>query len=275
MRAFDVVLYGVLIAAILFVVYGGGVSDPAPERQTVEDVFALPPPSDLDPAVQVAIPDAPINSSGTAFSIGDGVWFTARHVVDGCDDVVFLVTGDQGFLIPPGVFSYPPEADVAVFRAPLARKPFPLDLNTDNLKVGDRGFHIGYPQGLPGEASSRLLGREVLQIGGRFSARAPVLAWAETGRTQGLVGTLGGMSGGPAFDANGEVVGVTIAEAPRRGRIYTAAPASLTAALRAAGADEPEFPAAAGELTPADYADVARRLRKNLRVAKLLCLVDG
>jgi serine protease Do len=55
----------------------------------------------------------------------------------------------------------------------------------------------------------------------------PVLAWAEQGRTSGLRGSLAGISGGPAFSANGQVIGVTIAESARRGRIYTAAPTSI------------------------------------------------
>jgi serine protease Do len=72
--------------------------------------------------------------------------------------------------------------------------------------------------------SSRLLGRETLQVRGRGKHDEPVLAWAEVGRTEGLEGTLAGLSGAPALDRQGQVLGVTIAEAPRRGRIYTTSP---------------------------------------------------
>src|SRR5690606_10600428 len=95
------------------------------------------------------------------------------------------------------------------------------------LRQGQRAFHPGFPQGAPGEVTSRLLGRETLRISGRGARDEPVLAWAEVGRTDGLAGTLAGLSGAPAVDRQGRVIGVTIAEAPRRGRIYTTAPDTL------------------------------------------------
>ena len=51
--------------------------------------------SRFDPAFTVDV-GAKGNSTGTAFSIrNEGVWFTARHVVDGCDRIG-LQTGQQG-----------------------------------------------------------------------------------------------------------------------------------------------------------------------------------
>jgi serine protease Do len=60
-----------------------------------------------------------------------------------------------------------------------------------------------------------------------------VLVWAEVGRTDTLRGTLAGLSGAPALDSAGRVIGVTVAEAPRRGRIYTTAPETLKTVLAA------------------------------------------
>ena len=51
------------------------------------------------------------------------------------------------------------------------------------------------------------------------------------------------LSGAPALDAQGRVVGVTIAESPRRGRIYTTAPEVVNATLSAYNA-RPTAPAA-------------------------------
>ena len=78
-----------------------------------------------------------------------------------------------------------------------------------------------------------------------------------------------GLSGAPALDAGGRVVGVTIAESPRRGRIYTTTPAALTEALAAAKA----APFAVGEaITTDNYGRVADGLRRDLRVAQVVCL---
>jgi hypothetical protein len=65
---------------------------------------------------------------------------------------------------------------------------------------------------------------------------------------------------------------VTVAEAPRRGRIYTAAPETLVAALAAGGRTAPTF--ATGEVITTDnYGRVADGLRRDLRVAQVVCLI--
>jgi hypothetical protein len=99
-----------------------------------------------------------------------------------------------------------------------------------------------------------------------------VLVWAELGRTEGLKGTLGGLSGAPALDVEGRVVGVTIAEAPRRGRIYTTAPETVQRLIQEAGSALPATARMGGALTPENYGRVADALRRDLRVAQVVCL---
>ena len=203
--------------------------------------------------------------------MGDGVWFTARHVVDGCADVGVIVAEEQGVLAQEVMLAQ--NADLAIVRAPLKRTGLRFKEDSDELAVGARAYHIGYPQGVPGEVATRLLGREHISISGRFEAFAPILAWAETNRTRGIVGSLGGLSGGPAIADDGEVVGVVIAEAPRRGRVYTAAPSSVEMTLsRTSGASGASAPAA-GNLSVQNYSEAARALRQSLRVAKVVCVV--
>jgi serine protease Do len=165
-----------------------------------------------------------------------------------------------------------PRGEAALLYTEGGAAPLPLALG-EPLRRGQRAFHPGFPQGSPGEASSRLLGRENLVVRGSGARTEPVLVWAETGRTEGLTGTLGGLSGAPALDAQGRVLGVTIAESPRRGRIYTTAPEVVRSTL-AASLRPPEPGAPGDSITPENYFYVADDLRRELQVAQVVCL-DG
>jgi hypothetical protein len=115
------------------------------------------------------------------------------------------------------------------------------------------------------------MSRSKLITRGRRDSSEPILAWAEFGRTRGLEGTLGGISGGPVFDAAGKVRGVIVAESPRRGRIYTAAPSSIETFLTSLNVSPEDGPAEAFDSeTYGPRSDNARRL---LQVVKVACTV--
>jgi S1-C subfamily serine protease len=161
---------------------------------------------------------------------------------------------------------------LALLKTDRAPSPLAIDASERMLQVGQRAFHVGFPQGRPGEVYSRLIGRENLIARGRYQLDEPVLTWAELGRTSGMSGTLAGMSGGPAFDASGQVIGVTIAESARRGRIYTASPATIMHMLRveqisAQGNPAPRF-------TTQNYGQESDALRRSLAVAQIVCVTD-
>jgi S1-C subfamily serine protease len=241
---------------------------PAPPPVTAADSEALGPASPFDPSVVVEVADKAEPASGTAFSVDDsGVWVTARHVVDGCRQAAIVVGPGRGV---EAAVRIDPRGEAAILTTQGGAPAIPLDVGAP-LRRGERAFHPGYPQGRPGEATSRLLGRENLVVRGRGARTEPVLVWAEAGRTEGLDGTLAGMSGAPALDSDGRVIGVTIAEAPRRGRIYTTVPQTLQNAL--AAAHEPVAAAADGQpVTPENYGRIADDLRRTLRVAQVVCL---
>ncbi len=266
-------IYALLVGGLLWYAFTGRERQPAPEpppplsAEAPIDGEALPAASAFDPVVMVEAGQRPQTGFGTAFSVDrGGTWMTARHVVDGCTEVSIITDRGRGVRARGWV---DPNADIAVIYTEGASAALPLAARS--LRIGERAYHLGFPQGRPGEATSRLIGREQLNVLGRGAREEPVLAWAETGRTEGLQGTLGGLSGGPAVDANGRVVGVTVAEQPRRGRIYTTAPDTFYAAVEAR-VPERRGVAPVPAPTPDSYGRVGDALRRTLRVAPVVCL---
>ena len=267
----DWLVYGAAVSALLIVAVGRQERSDAPAPPPPipgEEGLPLGPASPFDPSIVVQVPSKPEPGSGTAFSVGDdGVWLTARHVVDGCKSAAIVVADGRGVAAR---ITIDPRADAAILTTEGGAPAVPLGLS-EPLRRGARAYHPGFPQGHPGEAASRLLGRENLVVHGRGARTEPVLVWAEVGRTDNLKGTLAGLSGAPALDNAGRVIGVTVAESPRRGRIYTTAPETLKTLLgprRRHGADS-----AMGEpITTENYGRVADGLRRDLRVAQVVCL---
>lgn len=271
----DWLLYAGVVAALLY----GALSrrepvapappGPGPAPLPAAEGPVLGAASPFDPTVSVDVPDHPGPSAGTAFSVASsGLWITARHVVDGCRQAA-LVVGDRRGVAATAQID--PLGEAALLRTQGGAPALPLDLAAP-LREGELAYHPGFPQGQPGEAASRLIGRENLVVRGRGARTEPVLVWAEVGRSAGLKGTLGGLSGAPALDGHGRVVGVTIAEAPRRGRIYTTAPETVQRLIEEAGAPLPVAASSGAPLTPDNYGRVAADLRRDLRVAQVVCL---
>ena len=216
------------------------------------------------------------SETGTAFSIAQsGVWLTARHVVQDCRQVAVIVAAGRGVAAEVRL---DPDTDIAVLLTRGGSPPLPMATEAP-ASDGALAFHPGFPRGSAGEVASRYLGQQTLRGRGRAGRDQPVLSWAEVGRTEGLSGSLAGLSGAPTLDVAGRVVGVTLSETPRRGKIYSTTPASLAAALRLArppkAMEGPEtaLEGAAGEpITVENYGRVADGLRRDLRVVRVACL---
>lgn len=268
----DWLIYGAVVGGLLYAALS--------RREEVDAPPALPsipsaegqllaPASPFDPSVTVDVPERSGPSTGTAFSVASsGVWITARHVIDGCREAALVVGDGRGVA---ATFHIDPTGEAALLSTEGGSPALPLELAAP-LHEGELAFHPGFPQGKPGEAVSRLLGRENLVVRGRGARTEPVLVWAEVGRTHGLDGSLGGLSGAPALDSQGRVLGVTIAESPRRGRIYTTVPETVQHLIAQAGAPLPVAATAGTQITGDNYGKVADGLRRDLRVAQVICL---
>jgi len=266
----DWAIYAAVVGVLLAVSLSRRENADAPSRPETDDREGalLGPITPFDATVTVNAPDTPFQpTSGTAFSIaGEGRWVTARHVVEGCRRPALVIGGGRAIAADVRLA---PRADVALLLTDGGPTALPVAADAP-LRKGQRAFHPGFPQGKPGEVTTRLLGRETLKVFGRNAHDEPVLAWAEVGRTAGLEGTLSGLSGGPVLDSRGRVVGVTLAEAPRRGRIYTTAPESFEPAIR--GEQRADEAARGQPITVDTYGKVSERLRRDLRVAQVVCL---
>jgi serine protease Do len=218
----DWAIYSAVVAALSIAAIGRRESAdaPAPPPPVAgEDAIPLGPASPFDPQVVVDVPGEVKPSTGTAFSIGDdGAWLTARHVVDGCKSAAIVVADGRGVVARVRI---DPRGDAAILTTEGGAPALPLGLS-EPLRRGARAFHPGFPQGEPGEATSRLLGRETLVVHGRGARSEPVLVWAEVGRTDTLRGTLAGLSGAPALDDAGRGGGGR--RPPPRGRCTAAPP---------------------------------------------------
>ncbi len=261
----DWVIYGSIVLLIYLNAFRASEKDEAPQPPPPLVLGPLLPlESPRDPAVLVEIGD-PGSGIGTAFAIDDeGHWLTARHVVDSCTKVGLSIGQKRAVLV--GVTTSP-VSDTAILKSDWTREPLASDLYSSR-QVGEPGYFLGFPQGRPGEAVATLLGRHKMIIQGRYHTEEPILAWTEIGRTRGLEGSLGGMSGGPVLDADGEVIGIVSAESPRRGRIYSVAPRNLQELI------PPGLETKAVPMDMETYGRQADRFRRARRIAQVVCLVE-
>lgn len=261
----DFIIYGVIVLLIYLNAQRAADKDHAPQPPPPPQLGPmLPQESPRDASVLVEM-DEPTSGIGTAFAIDDkGNWLTARHVVDGCDEVGLNLGQGRAIVARVAMSS---KADTAILSTEWSREPLPVDF-TSTRRLGEQGYFFGFPQGKPGEVAGTLLGRRNMIIRGRYNTKEGVLAWTEVGRTRGLTGSLGGLSGGPVLDADGEVMGLVAAESPRRGRIYTVAPKTLAQII--------EDPKTGGgkPITLSIYGTEADHYRRARRIAQVLCLVE-
>lgn len=220
----------------------------------------------------------PKRTVGSAFAIApNGLWLTARHVVEGCLDVIVQAGLHKGkpVNLSNNKVTLHPTADVAIIasaRTDYDRQSFPL---VDQGNLAGEAFHIGFPRGKPGAAHSSLLGQKYVRHQGRRESGEQIAVWAEISRLPNVSGGLGGISGGVVVDRTGAVIGTNSAGNVRRGRIMTSQPKTLWQTVRQSGRDaehaKGQRPAIA-ELTAQNYPSYAKAAIQDRRVVRVICV---
>lgn len=202
-------------------------------------------------------------SSGTAWSVGNDLWASARHVVEDCERLQFA-GGPWRAVTWAGRH---PDADVAAVRASFARPIIPIAAAVP--QPGTPAFAVGYPQRQAGVMHLRLRGVERVKLAGRIGSAAPFRAYVwqvdRYPKIRGGSETVGGISGGPVIDRNGQAVGVAIFEAPRRQALGSV---SLSDLRRTVG---PTAPGERVAVEPAAFDALGRRLLESGAVIQVLC----
>jgi len=212
------------------------------------------------------------NAMGTAFAIGDnGLWITARHAAGGCLAWDLAAPGGLGRRKVTAAWVHP-NSDMALMQGPRPQSVFRLAANPP--ATGTNAFHIGFPHGHPGDVWSKVMGQARMVTTGRYRSEEPVTAYAEVERHPAFTGGLGGLSGGPIFNAAGEIIGVHVAGNPRRGRIIGTSPRSFARLYQEAKHYPTARTVTAPSITPQTLQATGNRLRARFLVAKLYCYVS-
>ena len=146
---------------------------------------------------------------GSGFIIDDkGIVVTNNHVIQGAEDIIVRVNGDQEFKAK--VLGADPLMDIAVLQLETDQKFTPVDFgDSDKARIGDWVIAIGNPFGVGGTVTSGIISARNRSIG--------LSRYEDFIQTDASINS--GNSGGPLFDMEGNVIGINTAILGRNGSI--------------------------------------------------------
>ena len=204
--------------------------------------------------------EMPTRGQGSGFIVSaDGLILTNAHVVRDAQEVMVKLTDRREF--PAKVLGSDPKTDVAVLKIEARNLPALKLGSSKDLRVGEWVLAIGSPFGFENSVSAG-----VVSAKGRALPDETFVPFIQTD-----VAVNPGNSGGPLFNARGEVVGISVREDPRRGRILSAHPETLASLL---GTTTIRGGAPAGAIAPASFAAWEQRLITTGRVRQIVCDVE-
>ena len=146
---------------------------------------------------------------GSGFIIDEkGLVVTNNHVIQGAEDIIVRVNGDQEYNAK--VIGADPLSDIAVLQLETDEKFIPVQFgDSDKARIGDWVIAIGNPFGLGGTVTSGIISARNRSIG--------LSRYEDYIQTDASINS--GNSGGPLFDMNGDVIGINTAILGRSGSI--------------------------------------------------------
>ena len=146
---------------------------------------------------------------GSGFIIDDsGIVVTNNHVIQGAEDIIVRVNGDQEYKAK--VLGADPLMDIAVLQLETDEKFTPVSFgDSDSARIGDWVIAIGNPFGLGGTVTSGIISARNRSIG--------LSRYEDFIQTDASINS--GNSGGPLFDMEGNVIGINTAILGRNGSI--------------------------------------------------------
>ena len=174
-------------------------SSPFPPGSPMERFFRRFGGPDMPPGLR-GIPHGHITGQGSGFFISaDGYAVTNNHVVDGADKVE--VTTDDGKTYKAKVIGTDQRTDLALIKVEGGSNFSFAKLSDTKPRIGDWVLAVGNPFGLGGTVTAGIVSASGRDIGnGPYDDFIQIDAPVNKGN-----------SGGPAFNTNGEVIGVNTA----------------------------------------------------------------
>ena len=155
--------------------------------------FAMPGQPRQGPRAEAPI----VRGQGSGFIVGaDGLILTNAHVVHNATDVVVKLNDRREFKAK--VLGSDPRTDIAVLKIDAKNLPVARMANADDLRVGEWVLAIGSPFGFENTVTAG-----VVSAKGRTLPSDSLVPFIQTD-----VAVNPGNSGGPLFNARGEVVGI-------------------------------------------------------------------
>lgn len=214
---------------------------------------------------------------GTGFKVSDNIWFTARHVVDGCDKIFVNIdygSSNQTLKLIDKVYVHA-ASDLAAFTynnlAPSFQIPSLRDVESTKSLLRTSAYTAGYPVGEPGNLYVKYLGKAALS-NKNYNLIEPIIVWSVSNKYPDTLTSVGGISGGPMFNEKSRLVGVTVAEMIRRGTVATADLHSINWLLKAmTDVTKNKTAKIAGSFSPETMTDRSNALREDESILQIVC----